>query len=279
MDELGISQEDFQASMKSAYEAEIQQAVDVGVITQEQVDMILENELGFVPGVPGGLKERGAPGDVQRPGGPDGFSGRGENMDTYLAEALGISVEELQAAREKASTAAMEAAVESGEITEEQATMVKARQTLRGYIDQDALTAKALGITVEELQAARDEGKSPRDLMDELGISQEDFQTAMKSAYEAAIQQAVDNGVITQEQADLILDGEMNFGPGGPGGFPGRGNEAGQPGMQGQPGGPCQPGAPGQPGTNPPSTPGQNPPGGSNGLPGGLNSPTPEGDA
>lgn len=267
MDELGISAEDFQAAMRAAYEAAIQQAVDDGVITQEQADLFLESEASFAPGGHGESNGKGGPGDGQGREGPASFSGHGENMNTYLAEALGITEEELQAAREKASTAAMEAAVESGAITKEQASLMQVHQALKGQIDQEALTAKALGITVEDLQAAREEGKSLGDLMDELGIVSEDFQTAMQAAYEAAVQQAVDEGVITQEQADLILNSEMNSGPDRPGGFPGFGGGAGQPGGPGQP---CQ---------NPPGMPGQNPPGGSNGFPGGPNIPTPEGDA
>jgi len=259
MDELGISEEEFQAAMQAAHEAAVQQAVEDGVITQVQADLILDSEASFAPGGPGGSTGKDGPGELQGREGAANFPGRGENMDTYLAEALGISVEELQAARQKASEAAMDAAVESGEITEEQVNLMEVRQALKGYIDQKDLTATALGITVEELQAAREEGKSPRDLMDELGISTEDFQAAMQAAHEAAIQQAVDDGVITQEQADLILKSEMNLSPGGHGGFPGSG------GGMGQPGGPGQPG--------------QNPPGGPNGFPGGPNSPTPEGDA
>ncbi len=277
MGELGISEADFQAAMETAYKAAIQQAVEDGVITQEQADLILNSETILSRGGPGGLNGKGGAGDMQGRGVPAGFQGKGEKMDTYLAEALGISVEELQAAREKASDAAMEAAVESGEITEEQANLMEARQALKGYINQETLTASALGITVEELQSARDQGKSIRDLMDELGITEEDFQAAMKTAYEAVVQQAVEDGVVTQEQADLILNKEMNPGFGGPGGFPGMGNGEDQPGGPGQPGGqgPCQPGQ------NPPDMPGQrqNPPGGSNGFPGEPYSPTPEGDA
>jgi lambda repressor-like predicted transcriptional regulator len=268
MEELGISEEDLQVAMQTAREAAVQQAVDDGAITREQANLIRNNEASFTPGGPGGSDGKVGLGYTQRREGGYGFPGRDENMDTYLAEALGISLEELQAVKEKASTAAIEEAIKSGEITKDQANLMQARQALRGYIDQDALTAKALGIMLEEFQTARKDGKSPRDLMDELGISVENYQTARKAAYEAAIQQAVDDGVIIQEQADLILNSEMNLGPSGPGGFPGFGGGAGHPGE------------PGQPGQNPP--PGitdQGPYGSPNGFPGGSNIPTPEGDA
>jgi len=246
MDELGISKNEFQTAVKEAREASFQKAVKDGVITQEQADLLQSSKPDGEPGDRGDFRGRD---------GPD-LLGRGVKMDSYLAEALGISVEELQAAREKASAAAMEDAVKSGEVSEEQASQMQARQALRNYIDPGILTAKALGVTFEELQAAREDGKSPRDLMDELGISPEDFRTAMQEAYKAAVQQAVDDGVITQEQADLILNTEAGFGQGGLGMFP-------RSGGQGRPGGPGFP-------------PGQRKPGGIDSAPGLPNSPTSE---
>ena len=59
-----------------------------------------------------------------------------------------------------------------------------------GASDMQALLAEALGISVEELEAAQ------------------------QAAFEAAIAAAVDEGRITQEQADQMLEGD---------GFPGRG--------------------------------------------------------
>lgn len=146
-----------------------------------------------------------------RPGGIMGPA-RGAEFDTYLADALGITVEELQAAYQTAHKAALQAAVEDGRITAEQADLILARNALRQYIDREALMAQALGISVADLQAAREEGKPVRDLIDELGLSLEDVRDALKTAYEAAVAQAVQDGVITQAQADLILSKEA--GPG-----------------------------------------------------------------
>ena len=71
-------------------------------------------------------------------------------------------------------------------------------------------------------------------LLDEQGLTSEEFQQALQAAYEAALQKAVADGVITQEQADQLLsqqdgcfrmpglpgmDGRKHGGPEGFGGF------------------------------------------------------------
>jgi len=145
------------------------------------------------------------------------------DYDAFIAEELGVTVEELQAARQAAHNAALDQAVSEGVITEEQADLIKAGQALRGYINQDEIVSKALGIDLADLQAAREEGKSLPYLLGELGIDPSDFQTALQSAYEDAVQQAVDDGVITSSQAEQLQEK----------GFEGRG--LGIPGFGGHP--------------------------------------------
>jgi hypothetical protein len=58
---------------------------------------------------------------------------------------------------ESAQAAMMEEAVADGRITQEQADFMQAGRALRDYIDKDAIMASALGISVDELNAARDE--------------------------------------------------------------------------------------------------------------------------
>jgi len=184
---------------------------------------------------------------MPEPGGPRGFGRMGKpgfgdsgKYDTYLAEALGITVEELQAAREKAEQAMLEQAIADGDLTAEQAEQIKARRALQAYLDRETLTAKALGITVEELQAAREEGKSMETLISELGLDADTVREAMRTAYKEAIQQAVEDGVITQEQADQFLSGDP--GMGGLGGEkPGFGRRGGGPGGHGMPNPEAQP--------------------------------------
>jgi len=225
-----------------------------------------------------------APSPVAAPGegfGPDSNGGRGRDgfgENEYLAETLGITEEELQAAfkearssagpdtdfnealasalgvsvvtlenaRESARDAALAQALADGEITQEEYDLIQARQALQDYSDRDAMLADALGITPAELQAAQEAGKRVPDLLDELGIEQAAFQADIQAAQEAAYAQAVADGVITQEQADQIQEG----GQGGPGGSDGHGRPGGhRPGGQGDPGQGGQ-GAPQGPGSN-----------------------------
>ena len=158
------------------------------------------------------------------PGGPEMFGGK-IDREALLADALGITVEELQAAQDKAHEAAVQQAVDEGLITQDQADTMVAGYKLRNYVDRDAVMAKALGISVEELQAARDEGKPVAVIIYEQGLDPATLRTNMQSAYEETIQQAVADGVITQEQADKITAG-AGFGF-GPDGFHGKGGFGG----------------------------------------------------
>jgi len=153
-------------------------------------------------------------------------------MDEYLAQALNITVEEFQEAKEKARQAALEHALEDGTLIEEQVEMMEARDALRDYIDRDALMAKALGIDTSELEDALAAGKRIPELLEEYGVDPAEFREAMQAAFKDAVQRAVEDGVITQELADQILSSSPGMGgPGhpfghgggknfGPGGFP-----------------------------------------------------------
>jgi hypothetical protein len=159
----------------------------------------------------------------------------GGYASNLLAEALGITSDELEAARAEARTALIDQALEQGLITEAQADSLRAGGEKspfgRGWenwladsgLDYDALLAGALGITVDELTDAREQAelaaidqavengrlssdqaeliKARRALADN-----ENFAAAMKDAYTQALQAAVDEGVITQAQADLLLE-------------------------------------------------------------------------
>ncbi len=123
---------------------------------------------------------------------------RGEYQG-FLADALGITVEELQAAQLKARDAMVDKAVEDGVITQEQADLMKARQAFMQYY------------AAENAQTMED-----------------------------ALSAAVEAGAITQEQADLLLEqqGQMGrgfFGRGMPGGgMFGEGMRGGFRGQDGQ---------------------------------------------
>lgn len=163
--------------------------------------------------------------------------------DENLAAALGITVEELDAAQLKAYETGVAQAVEQDLITQVQADELLAGDPTthpngrwekwledKG-IDFDALLADALGITTDKLQEAYSQAYTARidqavtdgditqeqaDLMKGQYALRNDasFQSTMQSAYETAVNQAVADGVITQAQADLILvdASDMKFG-------------------------------------------------------------------
>jgi hypothetical protein len=75
--------------------------------------------------------------------------------------------------------------------------------------------ADAFGLTVDELEALHESGETLWDYAQEQGMSQEEFFSTMQAARTVALNQAVADGVITQEQADWMLDHMgQGFGPG-----------------------------------------------------------------
>jgi hypothetical protein len=75
---------------------------------------------------------------------------------------------------------------------------------LHTYI-QNAL-AEAFGLTVDELQARHEGGQTLADLAVEQGLTVEQFRDIMTQARAVALNQAVADGVLTQEQADWMLE-------------------------------------------------------------------------
>lgn len=193
---LGITVEELQAAFQSARQTLLGQAVELGLITQDQAEAIQEGYLAPGRKLMTELKDQ-------------------VDFEAALANELGITTEELDSAKEEAHDAARGKALEEGLITPEQADLREAMRALKGYIDREALIAGALGITVEQLQEYRDNGTRLPEIMDELGLTREEFQISMQSAFEAALQKAVDDGVITAEQMQLILENKPAGGFGG----------------------------------------------------------------
>jgi hypothetical protein len=153
---LGVSVEDLEAAHETATEAAIQQAVDEGLLTEEQAEALSSRSFGSHKGF-GSLHI----GSV--------------DYDALLAEALGISVEELQDARTEVQTARLAEMVEAGVITQEQADLMLAQRAVQSYIDTEAIS------------------------------------DAIQAAYETAVNQALADGVITQAQADQMLENISNL--------------------------------------------------------------------
>lgn len=101
--------------------------------------------------------------------------------------------------------------------------------------------ANVLGMTADELSAALQSGQTLEEIAAAKGVNLADVQAAIQSAHKeemrARIQQAVEDGTMTQDKADWLLEGlDKGYLDGGPGfglGF-GRGGHGGPNGM-GQP--------------------------------------------
>lgn len=80
--------------------------------------------------------------------------------------------------------------------------------TQGGYL-HDYMTAAlsdTFGLTLEELQAKYNDGETAWSIAESLGYSAEEFNTLMVKVRTEAINQALADGVIPQEQADWMLD-------------------------------------------------------------------------
>ncbi len=155
-------------------------------------------------------------------GGP--FSGWGrhsmgsdDGYEAQLAEALGITVDQLRAAQDAAVDNGIKQAVDEGELAPKQAERMLTWRKLRPYLNPEALAARVLDMTPDQMAAAMSQGKSLWDLAQERKL---DFGTARErflAAGKAAVQQAVADGAITQQEADEVA--KMAGQPHGPGGF------------------------------------------------------------
>ena len=149
-DALGITTDALNTAYQTAYSAALKDAVTQGLITQAQADELTTNGTAFP------------------------FGGRwdswltknGIDFNTYLADALGISVDTLKAAYQTAFNTNIDQMLTDGSITQAQADLMKGKYAL--YNDST-------------------------------------FQSSMQSAYTSAVNAAVASGVITQAQADQLL--------------------------------------------------------------------------
>ena len=156
--------------------------------------------------------------------------------DELLAKALGIELEELHAAQESAHAAWLAEMVANGYMEQEQADLTLAYRAMSDQIDRQAIMASVLGLSEAELEAALEDGTRLSTLMEERGLTVDEFTAAMEAAYQYAVQALVPD-VLTQDQADLILENDTSlrgFSRGIPGhgsGMPGPGGS--RPGFHG----------------------------------------------
>lgn len=164
--------------------------------------------------------------------------------DTLQAIRDEFTPEEIHDKMGEALASAVEAALADGAITQEQADQILERYEQMGnrefqgfggrgmrpddprsgfsfpgrdggllheYIE--VALAEALGVSVEELQEMKADGLNLRDYADENGLSDEALADLMKEVHTNAIKAALADGAITQEQADMLLEGVETFGP------------------------------------------------------------------
>lgn len=123
-----------------------------------------------------------------------------------LADELEISVEELRDARQRSWISAIEQIQAEGLISDDRAELMLARVAMSSYIQPDEVLAGILGLTVDELADARAQGKTIRELAVERGLNWPTIRDKIHSVREETIQQAVEEGVISAEQAELLLN-------------------------------------------------------------------------
>ena len=111
----------------------------------------------------------------------------GDDKYQFLADALGIDLETLEAAQLQVYEAELAARVAAGDLTQEEADLKLAQKAAARYIDTDSITAQ------------------------------------VRAAHEAAIAAALDDGAITQAQADALL-AYLDANPYSFSGFNGRGH-------------------------------------------------------
>jgi len=156
---------------------------------------------------------------------------RGELFTEALAAELGITVAELEAAQESAQLSVLEQLVADGSISQEQMDEILANKELRqlaqeifGPEDAQAVIAATLGMSVTELEAAREDGQRLPDLAAAADVTVADLMEAVSAARAEAIEAAVVAGTLTAEQAEQLQERPERMGPRGHGqGGPGHG--------------------------------------------------------
>jgi lipoate-protein ligase A len=155
-------------------------------------------------------------GDAQKPG---------ERFVAETAERLGVTPEELTSAMTEAQFEIIDDGVAEGRLTEEQAANLKARieeygpLSVIGRRNRDGkglchgarlvtgAAAEVLGKEPAEVAAAVKSGESLAEQAEAQGMSVEDFKAALLDAIKRMLQAKVDEGTITQVQADRIFAG------------------------------------------------------------------------
>jgi uncharacterized protein YidB (DUF937 family) len=144
-----------------------------------------------------------------------------------LAKRLGVSVSTLQQDKLAAAEDVLAQLMKDGKLTQNQANQIKQRleshkacsgtgrglwgrgvvmQALKQYIPGVATqVAQGLHMTVDQLKAQLQSGKSLSDIATAKGVSSTQLQTLVTNAIQNAVNKAVSDGNLTQQQATSIM--------------------------------------------------------------------------
>ncbi len=149
---------------------------------------------------------------------PTDSSGARTAYEQALADQLGVSVDQLEAARQAALNNVLEQAVANGKITEEQAQNIRdhpfaarrgllrnAAQRLHNAVaDVFSAAAKTIGISNDEMKTDLQNGQSLAQIAADHNVSTDALKAGITSEVQSQLDQAVANGTIDQAKADKI---------------------------------------------------------------------------
>jgi hypothetical protein len=195
--------------------------------------------------------------------GSEGPFAFGTRFREAVAGILGINVDEYDAAVEQAREQVVDEALEEGWLTEDQAERMRERMEQgfgprgmdkgfmvprggfmgRGGDSLFAVAAEQLDLSVEDLHAELQDGKTIADLAQERGVNPQDIVDTYLAQLGETLNQAVEDGKLTQKQADWMLEQATEAAPDRlenacegrfPGGMRGGGRPGGMRGFPGQ---------------------------------------------
>ncbi len=158
--------------------------------------------------------------------GGGGFSFASTFLDR-LAQKLGIGRDQLVQAMRDAANETIDQAVQEGRLTQDQAQRLRDRisqaepgfpwgrhggrwgvKAAHGVVLQSA--AQVLGMSSDDLTAQLRQGKSLAQIAQEKGISTDDFKSRLLSQVDQQLAQLVQQGRLTQQQADGLKQSIQN---------------------------------------------------------------------
>ena len=154
---------------------------------------------------------------------PADETSRGERYRELLAEELGITVDELTAAQTSARDKVIDEALAAGDITEEQAEKLRSMEIGEGHLGfrlgwhaagrvHNAIVsvfetaADVVGLPVEDVRERIAGGESLVAIADSQGIDEATLKSDLVGALTDRINQAVADGDLDQEKADMLLE-------------------------------------------------------------------------